>query len=383
MRSLVFLAVAATAIPAFGEEEKGIADYFSLDTRTFFFDRSFDLPDTPDVEALTAGGILAFESPRAAGFGIGLGYYGSFSLGVFDREEGIGSALLQSDGDDISFLGEAYVDFDTGTHRVVVGDQRLDTPLADDHDNRLLPTVYEAARYRFTAENTSFLELGYINAFSGFGSSLDGFEKPEGDWGEDGLAYVFGGGELFGTKLRAQWVQTLEDSGRNDDYGYADARYGFDWGSGTYLQAQIGKTGYQAEETGEMFGLKAGTSFGLFDVAFLLNGIRDNLFDAVEAGPMYSDWQQGYGNYEPSDALGMQLTFRPNDRAYVRIGYVDVESRDGDAFNLDSFSEFNFDTQYTFSNAMKLRVRYSIKDQDESSDREDRDDFRIIFYYDF
>jgi len=35
------------------------------------------------------------------------------------------------------------------------------------------------------------------------------------------------------------------------------------------------------------------------------------------------------------------------------------------------------------SRESKLRIRYSIKDQASESSREDRDDFRIIYYHSF
>ncbi len=132
-----------------------------------------------------------------------------------------------------------------------------------------------------------------------------------------------------------------------------------------------------------MYGLKAGSSFGNVDLALLYNKIEDNPFKAVEAGPMYSDWQQGYGKYEPSDAVGMQMIYHPVSKASIKLGYVDVESKKGDSFNDDTFTEFNLDAKYKLSKASKIRIRYSKKNQDPSSNREDRDDFRIIYYHNF
>jgi hypothetical protein len=49
----------------------------------------------------------------------------------------------------------------------------------------------------------------------------------------------------------------------------------------------------------------------------------------------------------------------------------------------DDFSETNVDIKYKLTSNSKVRVRYSIKDQTDESDREDRDDFRIIYYLNF
>jgi hypothetical protein len=356
----------------------------TLDTRTFYFDRSFDKPDTDDAEAFTLGGILKYESGDYKSFGFGLAYYGSHSLfGIVDRDKGGGTALLQIDGDDISLLGEAYIDLDSGTNQVKLGRQRLTTPLMDDHDLRMVPTAYEAAVYRNKSFEDTILEVGYVSAFTGFGSSLGDFESPDEVWGEDGLAYVYAKSNMGPVSVRAQFIGTLEDSGTYENYGYLDGKLPIEAGNKSYLSGQFAHTGHQTEPSSKVLGLKTGTSVSSVDLAFILVAIRDNRFKAVEAGPLYTEWQQGYGTYEPSDAVAVQVTFHPMERSSILLGYADVESRDGDVFNTDTYTEFNLDAQYTINDASKIRLRYSDKNQDEDSDREDRQDFRIIYYYNF
>lgn len=358
---------------------------FSLNTRVYYFDRSFDKPDVEDAEAFTAGGIMKYESVSFHNFKIGIAPYGSFSLfNIVDRDKGGGTSILQPDGDDIAFLGEAYLDFDTGGNQIRIGRQRLATPLMEDHDIRLLPSVYEAAVYRNKSLADTILEAGYVSRYSGLGSKYSDFESPDAKWGEDGLAYIFAKTKLYNVAMRGQFIATLEDSGTYENYGYLDGNLPINVGHGSYIKGQFGVTGYQEGDTARMYGLKTGTTlFELLDIALLYNKIADNMFKVVEAGPMYSDWQQGYSNYEPSDALGGQLIFRPIEGASIKVAYVDVTSEDGDEFNLDSFSETDLDMQYQIIKAAKIRVRYSIKNQYADSDKESRDDFRIIFYYNF
>ena len=52
----------------------------------------------------------------------------------------------------------------------------------------------------------------------------------------------------------------------------------------------------------------------------------------------------------------------------MKFGYVDVSVDEGNVKN--DFSEFNFDGKYAINNYSKIRVRYSIKDQTDTSDRE-------------
>jgi hypothetical protein len=96
---------------------------------------------------------------------------------------------------------------------------------------------------------------------------------------------------------------------------------------------------------------------------------------------MYTDWQQGYGNYEASTAFGGQIVAHPMADLSVKLGYVDVSSDEGNV--RDDFSETNVDIKYALTDYSKVRVRYSLKDQTDESDREDRDDFRIIYYLNF
>lgn len=356
----------------------------TINTRVFYFNRGFDKPDVKDAEALTAGGIMKYESGSIGNFKVGLGYYGSHSLfNTIDREKAGGTSLLQSNGEDITLLGEAYVDFDTGTNQIKAGRQRLSTPLMNDHDLRMLPSTYEAIVYRNKSIPNTVIETGYVSRYSGFGSKLNKFDSQYLKWGTDGLAYISGKTKLENISLQGQYIETLDDTGIFNNYSYLDTKIPIHIGEKTYLKAQYGGTGYQTGKDSNMFGLKAGTSFGPIDAAIVYNKIENNIYRAVEAGPMYTDWQQGYGNYEPSDAVGLQLIYHPSSKASIKAGYVDVESKDGDSFNLDSYKEFNFDAKYRINKSSKVRLRFSSKKQDQNSNREDRNDFRVIYSHDF
>jgi len=64
----------------------------TVNTRTFYFNRSFDKPNTPDAEALTAGGIMKYESEGIGNLKVGLAYYGSHRLfDIIGRSKGGGT----------------------------------------------------------------------------------------------------------------------------------------------------------------------------------------------------------------------------------------------------------------------------------------------------
>lgn len=371
---------------------------FSANLRLFYMVRTFDNVK-PDAKALTGGGILKYESGSFHGLKFGFAYYGSHRIGGFySRSEGTGTSLLQSNGDDVQFLGEAYLQYEISKTTFKVGRQRLATPLMQDHDLRLLPSVYEAAIVRNKDIPNTTVEVGYVSSYSGFVSKYSGFDDKNTKWGKDGLGYIYvKNSSIKNLTVRAQYIKAVSDSDNSGatiaikDYKYADLKYSLPVGTNTYFKAQYGGNSYNNAPDSTLIGAKVGTTlFNMVDVALLYDKISDNNFKAVESGPMYSDWQQGYGPYEPSTAFGGQVIVKPIKDLSVKLGYVDVSS---DTEKLvDDFSEFNLDLKYKINSWSKLRVRYSIKDQTDASERllaagkggrEDRDDFRIIYYMSF
>ena len=384
----------AQATGTFGEALKN--GKFTAKLRTFYFDRTFDEDNTgnPDAQALTFGGIIKYESATYYGLKFGLAHYSSTRLGnTFTREEGKGTSILGRSGENLAFLGEAYLQYDIGNTMFKVGRQQLSTPLIQNHDLRILPSVYEAAIIRNTDIPDTMIELGYVDRYTGFTSKDNGFTDKK--TGKDGLAYLsFSNKSITNLAIRGQYVKALTDGASRETYTYLDAKYSIPVGKNTYIKAQYGGNTYLSEEDSTLFGAKIGTTLGMFDVAGVYDKITGYRFQAFESGPMYTDWQQGYGNYEASTAVGGQIIVKPMAGLSLKFGYVDVSADDG---NLrDDFTEFNFDGKYTINDWSKIRVRYSIKDQSDASEanrggvnpngstgREDRDDFRIIYYMNF
>ena len=369
---------------------------YNTKARVFYFDRSFDKAGVKDARALTIGGIMKYQTVKFYGFDAAIAYYGSHRIGaIFSREEGKGTSILGRQGEDLSFLGEAYLEYclycvggGFSNTTLKVGRQQLATPLIQNHDLRILPSVYEAAILKNEDIKDTLFELGYVKKYTGFTSKDNRFNDYNKKWGKDGLGYIsIKNSTIKNLTLRAQYVMALSDKDRFgelikvDDYRYIDAKYALPFGKSSYIKAQYGGNRYNIGDDSKLYGVKVGTSFGMFDFALLYDKIDGNEFKAVESGPMYSDWQQGYGNYEPSEAFGGQIIVHPFDVMSFKVGYVDVASDEG--YLRDDFSEMNIDAKYKINKISKLRIRYSKKDQTDRSDREDRDDFRVIYYINF
>jgi len=368
---------------------------FTAALRAFYFDRSFDEDKTgkANATALTAGGIIKYESANYHGLKFGLAHYSSTRLGnTFTREEGSGTSILGRSGEDLAFLGEAYLQYDKGNTMVKVGRQQLSTPLMQNHDLRILPSVYEAAIIRNKDISDTMVEVGFVDRYTGFTSKENAFLDKK--TGKDGLAYLSATNKsIENLTLRGQYIDALTDTNTRQSYTYADAKYSLPFGKNTYIKAQFGKNEYLEGKDSTLVGTKVGTTLGQFSVAALYDKVSDNAFQAFESGPMYSDWQQGYGPYEASTAFGGQVVYKPMSGLSLKVGYVDVAS--DTKMLTDDFTELNIDAKYKINDWSKIRVRYSKKDQSDASEalrfdgidgnggREDRDDFRIIYYMTF
>jgi len=368
---------------------------FTANLRAFYFDRSFDEDKTgkENATALTAGGIIKYVSGDYNGLSFGLAHYSSTRLGsTFSRSEGSGTSILGRSGEDLAFLGEAYLQYDLDKTMLKVGRQQLSTPLMQNHDLRILPSVYEAAILRNKSIQDTMVEVGYVDRYTGFTSKENAFLDKK--TGKDGLAYVsVANKSIENLSLRGQYIKALTDDAGRETYSYIDAKYALPVGKNTYIKAQYGGNTYTEGDDSTLVGSKVGTTVGQFDVAVLYDKISDNQFQAFESGPMYSDWQQGYGPYEASTAVGGQIVYKPMSDLSLKLGYVDVAS-DTDLL-VDDFTEMNIDAKYKINSYSKIRVRYSMKDQSSESEklrfdgvdgnggREDRDDFRIIYYMNF
>lgn len=365
-----------------------LGDNLSADLRTMYFKRSFDNA-TPDSKSTTQSVIVKYESNDFHGISAGAAYFGSYRIGGwFNQAEGATTSTLDRDGKNLGFVGEAYLQYKHEVGSIKLGRQRLNTPLINDHDLRQLPSTYEAAVATLNIIPNTKVEVGHVSRYTGFTSKEDKFLDFNTKWGSKGLAYIYiKNNSIENLTLSGQYVKALntkDEAGLNiavKDYRYADLIYKINVGTNTYFKAQYGGNDYQTTKDSNMYGSKIGTTVSIVDVAVLYNKIEGGNFTAVEAGPMYSDWQQGYGNYEASEAYGGQLIVKPITDLYIKLGYVDVHARE--ASTVDDFAESNIDVGYTINKHNKVRVRYSQKDQTSTSTREDRNDLRVLYYLNF
>lgn len=325
--------------------------------RAFSFDRSFD-GTAPDSKAVTAGGIIRYTSPSYQNVSAIIAYYGSFNTHVYSDQQGKATALLSKDGNDLNFFGEANIKYDTASTQLIIGRQRLSTPLANDHDLRLLPSTYEGVTAMYKPYG---LQVGHISKYSGFGSKFDGLKDI------DSFDFI----SFSKLDVNAQYINS-----NTRDYYYADYTKSFD---ALTAKVQVGGNNNKLpnSDSSVFYGAKLSYLIGATTVAIMSDVITGNNFYAVEAGPLFTDLMQGYGLYEPSHSYGGSIS-QAFGKSSLTFTAVDV-----DGGVVDNYQEYQTDCIYQIDAANKLRVRYSEKHQDSSSARESRNDLRIIYYLAF
>ncbi len=368
-----YLGLMVASIAFANDSSMDIKNKITLDSRLFYFDRSFDKPNTQNARAFTGGGVLKLQS-TVNNFEISAGLYGSFRM-ITDKDEGRFTSLLQTDGDNIAFIGELYASYLYSKTKFLIGATRLNTPLANDHDLRMLPTTYKVAKIENRDISNLLVEVGYIDSYSGFGSRESGFVDAKNFVGDSGIGYLFLDYKKDGFNHKLQYANNIENAPDVQDYRYLESIYDE---NRFKIAFQAGGNDYKKSDTSIMYGAIGALKFANVEVAGLYNRIKYANFAVIESGPMYSDWQQGYGNYEPSEAYGGYILFKPIKDFSFKVGAVEVEAKGRSV--VDDYRESNLDTIYNFTKNQKLRVRYSIKDQSDNSKREDRDDFRVIYY---
>ena len=127
--------------------------------RTMNFQTRFANLD--DVKAWAAPGEIAYRSGLWRDFmRIGASAYGSYEIAGNDLSGA--SGMLQLNGDSISTLGQAYLEFNYKGLISRLYRQVLDIPYLNKNDSRMIPNTFEA--YGIGREKTSFdFQVGYVD----------------------------------------------------------------------------------------------------------------------------------------------------------------------------------------------------------------------------
>src|SRR5262245_28155102 len=119
-----------------------------LNLRLYYFDRENHVtPPKSDNEAFTFGGSLAYQSGWLAD-SFRVGVEGFLSQRLYGPDSRDGTLLLRPEQKSYTVLGRAYGELKYEDYTATLGRQYLDTPYANQQDNRMTPNTFEA--YKIT-----------------------------------------------------------------------------------------------------------------------------------------------------------------------------------------------------------------------------------------
>ncbi len=143
--------------------------------RSFYVDRTYLYANgsTNNRNAWAAGGYIGYTTPDFNGFSATAAVYGTYAFEIHDQSleddfrDGLGTtrydpSLQGYNGDNYTFIGQAYLKYKTGNTTLKAGRMRLDTPLAGADDARMLPNLFEAALVTNTDIEDTTLIAGHV-----------------------------------------------------------------------------------------------------------------------------------------------------------------------------------------------------------------------------
>ena len=135
-----------------------------------------DTPNTPDSYATAIGGELKYETAKFYNISAALSTFISQKIsplsGTFDKGT-LNTDFFNANGASFAYIGEAYLDFQKDKLDIRIGRQKLDTPLNDRDDVRMLPNTFEAFTIGYGGIEHFVFVASYVNRWAGIGSGQD------------------------------------------------------------------------------------------------------------------------------------------------------------------------------------------------------------------
>ncbi|MEP2281545.1 OprD family outer membrane porin [Maribacter sp.] len=181
-------------LPIFSKAQDSVAvkkkGTLSGQWRTYYMMTS-NKGELKDFNAFATGGKIKYEYKLLKNLELGVALYNSTNIGLQDLkapdattgrisryEEGLFDRLDLSN-DAVFLLGELYAKYHLAQHSFTLGRIKINTPLINPEDGRMIPTLVQGFWYNFNAEKTKF-QLGVLNEiaprstgeFYGIGESI-------------------------------------------------------------------------------------------------------------------------------------------------------------------------------------------------------------------
>ena len=145
--------------------------------RTYYMN-TFNKGSLKDFQALATGGNIKYQLLVNEKLEIAAALYNSTNLGLQDLtipdqttgrvsryEEGLFNRM-DIKNDAIFLLGELYLKYKIPKHNITIGRMKINTPLINPQDGRMIPTFVQGIWYEYQATKKSGVQVGLINGIA-------------------------------------------------------------------------------------------------------------------------------------------------------------------------------------------------------------------------
>ncbi|MBA2079142.1 hypothetical protein [Rhodanobacter sp. PCA2] len=409
--TLIALAAAVVLGSAsFGAHADTLGDVFTQghadgELRLYNFDRIYDSNAKPDAHALSGALLLNLRTAEFGdGFSLGASLLTANALGTRPSNPDKLDTTMMGDGNSLSALGQAYVQYKNHGVLVRAGQQYLNTPWMGSSDARVLPASYQAVLAGFTPAKG--WDIYGLRSFGWKSRTSDGYHFDNlyypvayrgdalygGIAGLPATAKTTPGTWALGTTWESRgfkgqaWYYDFIDFAR---MGYADGSYTFKTGSGfdpfvaaQYVEEHAGSGSIPAESGLALFGVgghkvdsrawgaNAGINIphGKFDVSWNRIGQQGG---AIGGGALVSPYTAGWasdplyttsmirGLVEQGPGTAWKARFSYgllDDRLLLTAAYASYETKlRGDSHDVYFDAIYNFDG---YLKGLSLRNRW-------------------------
>lgn len=334
-----------------------------------------------DTYATALGGMLKYELANFNGFHAGVAIRGSQDLGF-----ATGTTLQSKQNDELSSpkgsyiaLSEAYLHYANHGFTIRLGRQKIDTPLADTDDTRMVPNTFEA--YMLTYEyNKLLFTLGNIQQWQGAGAGLgyiDGI-KQKTNWIDTEGSGTTMIGLTYDEALKFKaWYYDIQKQDHASQASYFELGYhNFKdqkisvHASVQYLhESEMKNSGIKADIYGgvvEFIGFGAGLNIA-YNKSKKYPGKRS--FSGIGGGSLYTSMDtmllDAIANDREASALVLGLEYNMDALKFI-YAYGDFDGKADSTGNSVHIVEQNLGIEYNYNDRFTLASLY-VKEEDKLS----------------
>lgn len=206
MRNLFWFLIFPFLIYSQDRENSKVQGLLSGQWRSYFM-HTVNKDELKDFRSLSTGGYLKYQLKFSNTFTLGTALYNSTNLGLQDLTvpDGVTGKLsryeegqfdrLDLENDAVFLLGELYLDYRLKKHQFTLGRMKINTPLINPQDGRMIPTLVQGFWYKYKMKSDQTFQFGVLNeiaprstgGFFGIGESIGTYPLGRSIFGEESL----------------------------------------------------------------------------------------------------------------------------------------------------------------------------------------------------